>query len=71
MLNQGSILALTGQTSEAVQMLTDGLAASQQTGSMLYEAPNLALLARAYAELGQFDDAWRSIEKALAAIEKN
>jgi tetratricopeptide (TPR) repeat protein len=47
MLNQGSILALTGQTSEAVQMLTDGLAASRHTGSILHEAPHLMMLGAA------------------------
>ena len=26
-------------------------------------------LARAYADLGQFDDAWRSIEEAMTAVE--
>ena len=29
----------------------------------------LSNLARAYAELGQFDDAWRSIDEAMTAIE--
>jgi predicted ATPase len=29
----------------------------------------LSYLARAYAELGQFDDAWRSIDEAITAVE--
>jgi predicted ATPase len=71
MLNQGSILGLTGQTSEAVQMLTDGLAASRQTGSMLHEAAYLALLARTCAELGQLDDARRCIDDAIGKVERS
>jgi predicted ATPase len=69
MLNQGHILALTGNASEAVQLLTNGLAASRQAGSILGEAHHLALLARAYAELGQFDDAWHCVDGALSAME--
>jgi predicted ATPase len=68
-LNQGSISARTGKASEAVQVLTNGLAASRQAGSILHEAEYLALLARAYAEFGQFDDAWRCVDGALAAME--
>jgi predicted ATPase len=30
---------------------------------------NLSCLARAYAELGKFDDAWRCIAEAMAAVE--
>jgi predicted ATPase len=30
----------------------------------------LPLLARAYAELGQFENAWRSISEAMTAVEK-
>ena len=72
MLNQGSILLLTGQTTEAVQMLTDGLADSRQARSiMMFEAAHLAFLARACAELGQSDNAWRCIDEALTAIEKS
>ena len=32
---------------------------------------NFACLTKAYAELGQFDDAWRCITEAIAAVERN
>jgi len=30
---------------------------------------NLSVLARAYADVGQFDDAWRCVGEAIAAVE--
>ena len=32
---------------------------------------NFACLTKAYAELGQFDNAWRCIAEAIAAVERN
>ena len=40
-----------------------------QRGSTLWMPLYLPYLARAYAELGQFDDAWRCIGEAMTAIE--
>jgi predicted ATPase/class 3 adenylate cyclase len=67
--HQGSVLALTGKAPEAVQMLTSGITAWRSTGARLYVPLYLSYLARAYAELGQFDDAWRSIDEAMRAVE--
>jgi predicted ATPase len=69
MMDQGSALALTGKASEAVQMLTCGITARRSTGATVYMPLYLSYLARAYAELGQFDDAWRSIGDAMTAVE--
>jgi class 3 adenylate cyclase/predicted ATPase len=66
---QGCILALTGKAADAVQMITSGIAALRSTGSTLWIPLHLPYLARAYAELGQVDNAWRSIEEAMTVVE--
>ena len=69
MLQQGCVLALTGKASDAVQMITSGLTALRSTGATVWMPLWLSYLARAYAELGQFDDAWRCIGEAMTAVE--
>ena len=69
MLNQGCVLALTGKASDAVQMITSGITAFRSTGATVVVPLYLSYLARAYAELGQFDDAWRCIGEAMTAVE--
>ena len=66
---QGCLLALTGKASDAVRMITAGISALRSTGATMWMPLYLPNLARAYAELGQFDDAWRCISEATAAIE--
>jgi class 3 adenylate cyclase/predicted ATPase len=61
---QGCVLVLTGKASEAAPVLVPGIAAYGSTGATLYLPLLLSHLARAYAELGQFDDAWRCIGEA-------
>jgi predicted ATPase len=69
MLMQGWLFALTGKASDAVRALTSGLAARRSTGATVGTPLFISYLASAYAELSQFDDAWRCIGEALAAIE--
>jgi predicted ATPase len=69
MSHQGSVLALTGKAPEAVQTLTSGITAWRSTGATLYVPLYLSYLARAYADLDQFDDAWRCIGEAMTAVE--
>ena len=69
MMNQGWTLSLTGKAADAVHIITSGLAAYRSTGATVRMPSNLSNLARAYADLGQFDDAWRSISEAMTAIE--
>ncbi len=38
-------------------------------GLTLWMRSHMSYLARAHAELGQFDDAWRSIAEAITAVE--
>ena len=68
-LNQGFLLALTAQAADAVQMINSGLTACRSTGTTMQMPMFLSYLARAYAGLGQFDDAWRCIEEAITAVQ--
>jgi predicted ATPase len=69
MLERGWLLGLTGSASDAVQMLTSGITAFRSTGTTLWEPLWLLALTRAYAELGQLDDAWRCNGVAVTVIE--
>jgi predicted ATPase len=66
---QGCILALTGKPSDAIQMITTGMTGLRSTGSTIFTPWCFSYLARAHAEAGQFDDAWRCIGEAMSAIE--
>jgi predicted ATPase len=68
-LGGGAISALTGKPTDAVQAITSGLAASKLTGATLFVPYWSSCLARAYAETGHFDDAWRSINEAITTVE--
>jgi predicted ATPase len=62
-------LALTGKASDAVQTITSGVTAWRSTGSTAMMPSYLSYLARAHAELGQFDDAMRCIGEAITTVE--
>src|SRR4029077_10452195 len=67
---QGCLFALTGKASDAVHVMTAGLTAYRLTGTTVWMPLHLTYLARAYAELGKLDDAWRCIGEATKAVEK-
>ena len=69
MVNRGLLFALTGKAADAVQTITSGITAWRSTGATFYLPSWLSHLAAAHAELGQFDEAWRSIGEAMRAIE--
>ena len=66
---RGAVSALTGRASEAVQIMTSGLAMLRSTGTAMWLPFYLSCLARAYTDLAQFDDAWDTIGEAATAIE--
>jgi predicted ATPase len=66
---QGWLFALTGKASDAIQAITTGVTALRSTGATLWMPLSLTYLTRAYAKLGQFDDAWRSIGEAVTMVE--
>ena len=66
---QGCVFALTGRASDAVQIINSEISALRSTGATLWMPFLFSCLARAYAELGQFDDARRCIAEAMTVIE--
>jgi len=66
---RGWLLALTGKDADAVQTITSGIATYRSTGATVVLSWFLLSLARAHANLGKFDDAWRCIEEAMTAVE--
>jgi class 3 adenylate cyclase/predicted ATPase len=69
MTNRGCVLALTAKASDAVDVLTSGIAAWRSTGATVYIPWFLSNLAKAHADLSQFDDAWRCLGEAMTAVE--
>jgi hypothetical protein len=55
-------LVSSGEPAEAVRMITTGTKACRSTGATFLMPLYVSNLAAAYAELGQFDDAWRRRE---------
>ena len=70
MMHRGCIQALTGKASDAMAMIPAGIAAWKSSGSVVFVPWYVAHMARAHAELGGFDEAWRHIAEALTAIER-
>jgi predicted ATPase len=68
-MNQGSTLALAGRASDAIEVLISGITAYRTTGGTNVVLLHLPHLARAHAELGQFEEAWRCIGEAMTAAE--
>ena len=66
---KGVLSGLSGNTSGAVHMLTSGIATYRSTGSTSSVSLYLSYLARAYADVGQFDHAWRCIGEAITMVE--
>jgi predicted ATPase len=68
-LRLGCVLALTGKSSNAVQMLTSGITAYRSTGATVFMPWYLSYLAKAYADPNQFDEARRCVGEAMTAVE--
>ena len=68
-ISRGCNWAETGKASDAVQMLTSAITTYRSTGAAMVLPWFLSRLSGAYAELGQFDDAWRCIGEAMTAVE--
>ena len=69
-LMQGCVLAETSEVSDAVHQITSGIAALRSTGVTAWLPTWLLYLAKAYADLHQFEDAWRCIDEAIVTVEK-
>jgi class 3 adenylate cyclase/predicted ATPase len=66
---QGCALAFSGQASKAVQLLNRAIAAERALASTINVPYYLLALAKAHGDLGQFDDARRSIGEAMTMAE--
>jgi predicted ATPase len=65
---RGFLAAMTDKAADAVQIITSAIDTARSTGSTLWTPLNLSHLARAYAALGKFDEAWRCIGEAMTAM---
>jgi predicted ATPase len=67
---QGCLWALAGNRSAGIDMIKDGIVAAQPKGSNLLRMPwYLSCMAKAHAELGELDKAWRGVDDAIAAMQ--
>ena len=62
-------MALTDKVSDAVQTVTSGVTAMRSTGTTMWMPLWLSYLARANAEIGQFDAATRCIGETMTSVE--
>jgi predicted ATPase len=69
MTHHGWLFARTGKASDAVHMITSGLNAWRSTRSTMWVPSYLPYLASAYADIRNFEDAWRCIGEAMTAVE--
>ncbi len=67
---RGCLSVLTGKASDAVDLINSGITKYTSTGATVFVPTHLTYLAMAYAELGQFDDAWRCIGEATTVAER-
>jgi predicted ATPase len=67
---EGFLLAVAGQASNAIPMITTGITYYRSTGSTAFLPWYLSNLAMAYADVGQFDDAWSYIDQAMITAER-
>jgi predicted ATPase len=70
MMNKGWLIGLTGKASDAVQVMSSGIAAWRATDATMCVPFYLSSLAMAYAQLGQFEDAQRTMREAITCTEK-
>jgi tetratricopeptide (TPR) repeat protein len=68
-INKGVLLAVDGNPAHAIKMFISGMTAYHSTGATLYLPQHLSYLASAYAEVSQFEEAWRCISEAMTAVE--
>jgi class 3 adenylate cyclase/predicted ATPase len=69
MLTQCCALALAGDITDSAHMITSGIEAFRSTGGTLWAPSWVSYLARAYSDIGQFDDAWRCVAEATNRVE--
>jgi predicted ATPase len=69
MWGEGSVLSAMGKPSQALPLMTNAISMFRATGAKIQLPWLLSDVARANAEIGRFDDAWRRIAEAQVMIE--
>jgi tetratricopeptide (TPR) repeat protein len=69
MMQRGWVLTRSGEALAGSSMIASGLSASRSTGATVTEPLCLSILAASYADIGQFDEAWRCLNEAIRTIE--
>jgi predicted ATPase len=69
MLMRAGLFTLIRKTSDAVGIFTSAIPLWRSMGARIFLPVHLSLLARAYAELGEFNQSWSHIDEAMTAIE--
>jgi predicted ATPase len=64
-----SFYALVDKAPDAAQVIESAITAYRSNAHTVFEPMWLSFLARAYAENGQFNDAWRCVSEATSKIE--
>jgi predicted ATPase len=70
-LVKGCLLAESGKALDAVRTIASEISEWRATGTTVWVPTYLCHLARAQAELGQFDEAGRCIDEALTTLQTN
>jgi predicted ATPase len=65
MVNQGCVAVLGGNGALGAQILGAMIPAWRSTGATVLVPLNLSFMARAHAQLGQFEEGWQRISEAL------
>jgi class 3 adenylate cyclase/predicted ATPase len=68
---QGWSLCQQRRGAEGLARMRTGFAAAEATGTKMMRPMFCALLAQAYGEVGQLDEAWRTLSDTLDAIEES
>jgi predicted ATPase len=71
MMSQGWLALISDRAPDAIEMLIAGTTAWRATGATAFTPFYLSHSARAYAELGQFDNSWRCVDEALTRVKTN
>jgi predicted ATPase len=64
-----SLFAVIDKASNAIEVINSAMTAYLATGHTVFKPTYLSFLARAYADEGQFKDAWRCIDEAISTID--
>jgi predicted ATPase len=67
----GRVLTLRGDAADAIDTISSALADCRAAGTTVWQPSIFSYLARAHADLGQFDEAWRWLDEAMAQVESS